>query len=306
MNHLQAMKVLVEVVRSGSFTRAAHALHLATATVSAHVANLERHVGVTLLNRTTRTVVLTDEGRAYYAVCEHVLEQIGVVEAALGRSRGNPVGLLRVDAGDGIVSRLLLPVLSEFQKKYPDISLHLLQDKHIFDLTQHGCDVTLRTLLAPPENSGLIAKPLGPTRTVMAASPEYLRRCGIPRTPQDLLNHHCIGFIDPLSNRVWEWFFERNGKRFSLELPHTLAMARGELQVDAALRGLGIINTLHIMIAPLLRDGLLVPVLESWNSRASLIHVLYPRTLRHSIKLKAFVNFLLAKYPPNLELDPPD
>lgn len=306
MNQMQAMKAFVEVVRRGSFARAAHALHLATATVSAHVANLERHVGVTLLNRTTRTVALTDEGADYYAVCERVLEQLGEAEAGLGRSRNSPAGLLRVDAGDGIVSRLLLPVLPEFQKKHPGISLHLLQNEHMFDLSQHGFDVTVRSLLAPPENTRLIARPLGPTRTVIAASPAYLAAHGTPRTPQDLLRHRCIGFIDPLSHRVWEWFFEREGKRFSLELSHPLAMARGELRVDAALRGLGIINDLQFNIAPLLRTGKLVPLLESWSYSTSLLHVLYPRTRQVSPKLKAFVNFLLAKYPADRELDPPE
>lgn len=306
MNQLQAMKAFVEVVRRGSFARAAHAMHLATATVSAHVANLERHVGVTLLNRTTRTVALTDEGAEYHAVCERVLEQLGEAEAGLGKSGSSPSGLLRVDAGDGIVSRLLLPVLPEFQKRHPGIALHLLQNEHMFDLSQHGFDVTLRSLLAPPENTRLIARPLGTTRTVFAASPAYLARHGTPRTPQDLQRHRCIGFIDPLSHRVWEWFFEKDGKRFSIELPHSLAMARGELRVDAALRGLGIINDLQFNIAPLLRDGRLVSVLEPWCYGASLLHVLYPRTRQASPKLKAFVNFLLAKYPAERELNPPD
>lgn len=302
---MKAMKVFMEVVERGSFARAAHALHLATATVSEHVANLEKHLDTSLINRTTRSLALTDDGADYFSVCKEALERIGEVEASLGRARDTPGGRLRVDVGDGIVSRLIIPVLSEFQERYPDITLHLLQNEHMFDLTQQGWDVMVRSLLSPPENTRLIARPLGHTRIVMAASPDYLARHGEPQRPKDLLRHRCIGFIDPLTNRVWEWFFERDGERFSLEVPHRLALSRGELRVDAALRGLGIINDLDWNIRELVRQGRLKPVLEGWSQEATLIHVLYPRKRQAPEKVRAFVDFMLAKYPPGRAIEPP-
>lgn len=306
MNQLQGMKMFVAVVERGGFARAAHALHLATATVSEHVANLEKHVGVSLLNRTTRTVALTDDGATYYAVCKRVLDQLGEVELALGRAKDLPAGRLRVEVGDGITRRLILPLLSEFQSRYPDITLHLVQSEHLFDLAQHGNDVIIRSLLETPKDTRLIARPLGATRVIFAAAPAYFERHGMPATPYDLLQHRCIGFIDPLSNRLWEWFFEKDGERFSLDLPCALALSRGELREEAALRGLGIINDLSCNLGGALRRGQLVSILEPWSYRASLIHVLYPRQRQASTKVKAFVDFLLEKYPPERELAPLD
>jgi DNA-binding transcriptional LysR family regulator len=306
MNQLQAMKMFVAVVERGGFARAAHALHLATATVSEHVANLERHVGVSLLNRTTRKVALTDDGATYYAVCKRVLDQLGEVELVLGRASDLPAGRLRVEVADGITRRLILPLLPEFQHRYPDITLHLVQSEHLFDLAQDGNDVIIRSLLEPPKDTRLIARPLGTTRVMFAAAPAYLKRCGTPATPYDLLQHHCIGFIDPLSNRLWEWFFDKDGERFSLDLPCALALSHGELREDAALRGLGIINDLYCHLGGALRRGQLVSILEPWSYHASLIHALYPRKRQASAKVTAFVDFLLEKYPPERELEPLD
>ena len=306
MNQLQGMKIFVEVVEQRGFARAAHTLHLATATVSEHVANLEKHVGVSLLNRTTRTLVLTNEGAEYYAVCKRVIEQLNDIEQSLKGANRGPAGRLRVGVADGITSKLLLPVLPEFQHRYPDINLHLVHNQHLFDLAQHGDDVIIRALLEPPKDARLIARRLGSTRVMFAAAPAYLKEHGTPQTPQDLVKHRCIGFIDPLSNRMWEWFFEKNGKRFTIELQHALALSQGELRADAAVRGLGIINDLYCNISRPLREGKLVSILERWSYRGSIMHILYQRKQPASAKVKAFVDFILEKYPANRDLDPPD
>lgn len=305
MPKFQRMKAFIEVVERGSFSRAAHALHLSTATVSQHIANLEKHVGVTLLNRTTRTVALTDDGAVYYAACKRALERIIEAEVILKQSKDRPAGRLRIEASDSITRRLILPLIPEFHQRYPDVSLHLVESEHNFGLAQHGNDVIIRSLLEPPKDSRLIARPLGPTRVVFAASPDYLRRFGTPDRPYDLKQHSCIGFIDPMTNRLFEWFFEERGKRFSLNLPCSLAFSRGELRQKAAAQGLGIINDLYCNLSGLLRSKKLSLVLEPWSYRQTLVHLLYPSNRLASAKVKAFVQFLLEKYPPEQELDPP-
>ncbi|MGE0383980.1 MAG: LysR substrate-binding domain-containing protein [Gammaproteobacteria bacterium] len=297
MNQLHAMRAFVEVAERGSFARAAHALHLSTGTVSSQIATLESHLGVTLLNRTTRRISLTDAGSRYFDVCRSVLSSIDQAERTLGQSGTSAAGLLRVEAPYPIASSVLLPILPEFQARFPQVALHLHQSEHMFDTAQMGFDVMFRTCLEPLADSALIARPIKATRSILAAAPGYLQRHGRPESPNDLRAHQCIGFIDPLTRRLWEWFFEADGHRFSMELDFRLAFSEGELRADAALRELGIINALERDIAPLLASGQLVEILSGWAFDAPPTFILYPRRRHKAAALEAFVEFVLEKHP---------
>lgn len=304
MNKLQCMKTFVAVVNKASFSLAAHELHIAPATVSDHIASLEKELGVALLHRSARKVALTDDGAKYYELSLQILQNIEDVEVTLGRADVGPAGRISVEAGDGIASMLLMPVMKEFQQRYPKICLHILQGAHTFDLSQQGHDVYIRAQHAQPTHSSLIARKMGSSRLVTVASPEYLRQYGEPKTPHDLLQHRCIGFIDPLSDRVWEWFFEENGERLSLQVPYQLAFSRSDLRLDPALRGLGIVNDLFYNVRHLVQENRLKLILEPWSCEAPQFYILYPKNRKHSVSAKVFVDFLLEKYPPGRELDP--
>ena len=144
MNQLQCMRVFVEVVEKSSFGHAAHALRMATASVSIQVKNLEAHLGARLLHRTTRSISLTDEGARYYRHCKQVLEEMSNVEASLSGSKSAPRGRLRVDADESYVSNLLVPVLPEFFDRYPQIHIDFVHTGHFFDINDTGADVMLR------------------------------------------------------------------------------------------------------------------------------------------------------------------
>jgi LysR family transcriptional regulator for bpeEF and oprC len=305
VNRLQAMEVFVEVVDRESFSRAAHALHMAASTVTFHIANLEAHIGSTLLNRTTRSFTLTDEGVQYYELCKRVLGDISEVEGSLKHARTTPSGRLRVDIASTFSSSLLLPVMAEFLEAFPDINIDFTDSGHQFDTEQIGADIMVRNPLVPLEDSRLVAIPIGSTPAVNVASPTYLALHGEPATPHDLLKHQCIGYIDPWSGRHWEWFFEHNGKRISIEVPQRLAYSDGRVRVEAALKGLGVINDLVCNIKKELHDGKLKVILEDWTWVPPPLHIIYPQTLRRSKKVIAFVKFLLEKYPPDRDIDPP-
>lgn len=301
MDRLQSMQVFVEVVDCGSFTKAADVTRLSQATVSSHIAHLEKRLGVRLLERTTRSVALTDEGTAYYAVCQRVLSEIDEAEAMLLQSRTAARGKLRIDATVALSSRLIVPILPEFIERYPEVSIELHHTDHLFDVEHETFDVLFR--VGELADSDLIAKPISPMRLVVAAAPRYLAKYGEPQHPRDLLKHDCIGYIDPLTKRYTDWSFERNGERISLPLGGHLACNEGESRIAAALTGVGLVLTHAYELHKSVSDGALKIVLRDWTTMASCFSIAYPKNRYLSAKVRAFIDFVIEKYPPQRMLD---
>lgn len=297
MNQLQCMRVFVEVVEKNSFGHAAHALRMATASVSVQVKNLESHLGTRLLYRTTRSITLTEEGARYYRHCKRVIEEMENMEASLSGAKSAPRGRLRVDADESYVCNLLVPVLPEFFDRYPDIHIDFVHTGHFFDINDTGADVMLRMFTSPPEDPSVIARPIGTTQLVCAASPEYLEEHGTPRTPQDLSMHRCLLFMDTLTGRRWEWVFERGGERIVCDFPDAVAFCQRLARVAAAVRGIGILRDLQCDITQQLRSGQLRQVLEDWVSPAPRSYVVYGQSRQETGKVQAFADFVLEKYP---------
>jgi len=293
INQLLCMRSFVEVVNRGNFSRAAHALHLGAASVSEHVSNLEQHLGVSLLNRTTRTLKLTDDGARYYEMSRAVLEQISQTDSWVGQRTvdSQPSGLLRVEISEGI-DAFALPAMVAFREAYPQIALQILRTNHEFDLAQSGADVMIRSHVPLLEDPTITSRGLGRTKTITLAAPAYLERRGTPAVPADLLHHDCIGYIDPLTGRLWEWFFAEAGGIFTLDIACDLSMAHGLLRRQAAVAGHGIVNDIAHQAAPLIRAGLLVPILEHWAVEQTMAHLVYPRRQRASARTSAFIAFI--------------
>jgi LysR family transcriptional regulator, regulator for bpeEF and oprC len=304
MNLFRAMRAYVEVVERGTFSRAAHALKITPAAVSTQIANLERHLDVSLLTRTTRHLHTTSEGAEYYKLCKRVLGELAEGEAALAKSKSTPRGVLRLDMYSQWAHQLIVPLLPEYFSRYPGIAIDLTDSGHLFDFNQMACDVMIRMAVTPIEDSGLVVRPMGYTRRAYAASPGYLARQGKPASPEELSKHRCIGYIDAISGRYWEWTFERGGKRMVVDTPHQFAASRSEVCIAAAMRGMGIFGCLSFDIKKQLRDGSLSLVLEDWSILAPPMYLLYPRNRQRSSLVKSFVDFILDKYPANAEIDP--
>ena len=291
-HQLQCMRSFVAVVETGSFTRAAHALQAAPASVSEHVSSLERHLGASLLHRTTRALRLTEEGRAYLDLCRSVLGQIDDAERAIGTSPGTLSGVLTVELSDG-VDAFLIDAIAAFRAAHPALQLHITGSNRQFDAAPGNADVTIRSVAPRGGEQGREpARQLGRSRTVFLAAPAYLDRHGVPSSPDDLLAHQCIGYLDPHSGRLWEWYFAAKGRSFARALPCPVAIGRGDLRRRAAAAGMGVINDVVHFAAPFIRSGALVPVLEEWTMPLPICHLAINRDRHRPARVEAFVAHL--------------
>lgn len=303
MDKLRSMEVFVTVVDQGSLSAAAAALRLSPSMVSTHLSNLENSLGVRLLNRTTRRINLTDEGALYYSHCQHVHEEIVNVESMLVGTHLQPRGRLRVDIPSIIAQYLVIPLLQEFRDRYPDIQLDFSDSEHISDTVEGQHDVVIR--LGPLGDSEMIARQLGYTPLLTVASPSYLATRGTPQTPEDLHQHDCISYMDKRTGRMLPWPFERDGERKDLQLQSGISITQGNVQIEAALSGLGVFQGLGFYLYGYLRNGDLCQVLPDWATLARPLEMLYPRGRRGSRKVHTFVDFILEHYPAGEEIKAP-
>ncbi len=203
MDRLQAMQVFVQVVDTGSFTRAAEVLRLPKASVTTLVQGLEAHLRVKLLNRTTRRVSVTADGAAYYERCVRILAEVEETESALSRTRTAPHGRLRVDVPSSFGRRLLVPSLPEFFERYPEIRLEVGCTDRPVDLLEEGVDCVVRG--GEQADSSLVARRVATYPFVTCATPAYLAQFGVPSHPRDLERHRCIRYFMPKTGRIVEW-----------------------------------------------------------------------------------------------------
>lgn len=303
MDKLRCMEVFLAVVDHGSLSSAATALGLSPSMVSTHLSNLERALGVRLLNRTTRRINLTDEGTIYYAHCRHLHDEIADVESLLAGSHVQPRGRLRVDAPSIISQYLVVPLLSTFRSRYPDIQLDFSDSEQLYDTVESQHDVILR--LGPLGDSSMIARQLGHTPLLTVASPRYLATCKMPHVPEDLLEHACISYRNTRTGRMHPWAFEQHGHRKTLDLPCSLSITQGCIQIEAALDGQGIMQGMGFYLEEHLRSGALCQVLPDWAMTAPTMELLYPQGRRASSKIHAFVDFMLEHYPTGQQIAAP-
>ena len=298
MNKLQAMEVFVQVVDTGSFTRAAEMLDLPKATVSTLVQALEGSLSAKLLHRTTRQVTLTSDGAAYYERCIRILSDVRDAEESLSRMRVNPSGRLRVDTPTGLASEILIPALPAFFERYPDITLELGSTDRPVDLVEEGVDCAVRG--GALFDTSLIARRVGVINFVTAAAPSYLARHGVPHHPDDLARHRCVNYFSAKTGRISNWDFNRGDERIEVPLPGVIALNDSNAYVQAGLAGLGIIHMTDYLLMRHVEDGRMVRVLPEWVSDPLPVHIVYPQNRHMSAKVRVFVEWvseLFANHP---------
>jgi DNA-binding transcriptional LysR family regulator len=286
--------VLAAIVEGGSFARAAEALGLTRSGVSRAVSRLEARVGVRLLDRTTRAVALTDEGRRLYSEVAPLLTGI---EDAVTVTSGSSVavrGRLRVNV-DAFFSHLLFtPHISTFLSLYPDLSLELVARDRLGDLVGEGFDIAVR-FGRPPESS-LVARKLLETRTVTVASPAYVQAHGKPSIPSDLVNHACIQVRDSLSGQpIEQWEFRQAQKVAQVGVAGRLMVAEFGTMLGACLGGVGIARVKAIGVQQLIQQGALVELLSDWHGESYPLYALYPSRHLPAAKVRAFIDFVQAR-----------
>src|SRR5262249_22825911 len=251
------MKVFVRAVERQSFSAAAKDLGLTPSAVSKILTRMEGRLGVRLLHRTTRSLVLTAEGEGYFAHCRRILSDMERAEAELLRHRAAPHGLLRMNCGLTFGQHQLLATIPDFLARYPGVQVELALTDHIVSLMDEGVDLIIR-VGAPPESS-LIGRKICDFERVICASPEYLKRHGEPRAPEDLRAHNCLYVTTASALRTWA--FDAAAGPLVIEVAGNFTANNASAVLDLALRGLGIAFLADYLAGEHIRQGRLVPLL---------------------------------------------
>lgn len=293
MNSIPDLAFFSLLARQPSLAAAAQALGITPPGVSRRLAALEQRLGVRLLNRTTRRHSLTPEGERYLEDGEAILRDIERLERSLLDSRERPQGLLRINAGFGFGRRHLGPAISDFVRRYPDIEVVLHLADRALDLTEHALDIAIR--FGPPPDARILARRIAPNRRLLCAAPAYLAARGMPQTPRDLPAHDCI-VIRENERAFNNWQLTDGNQQVTIKVRSPLAVNHGEIAVDWALAGHGIVLRSEWDIAGDLASGRLVRVLPEWAGVSADIHALYPSRHQLSAKVRAFLDFLEQRF----------
>ncbi|CDG83631.1 LysR family transcriptional regulator [Janthinobacterium agaricidamnosum] len=294
MDRLDALKVFCAVVESGGFSKAAGKLGISTSSVTNQVAALEQHFHARLLNRTTRSMSLTDEGRQCHQHALRLLGDMAELESSLQQAAGTPSGGLRVDLPSSISRNLVAPALPRFLAAYPGIKLRLTVSDRMIDMVEEGVDVMVR--IGDLADSSLVARCLLKMEYICCASPDFVARHGAPDTPDDLARLPCLNFLYPKSRQVRQWMFRHDGAHGGQPYPQTppgiIDFDHIESMITAAQAGCGIVQALSVSVLEPIRDGTLLPLLPAWRSPGPDVSVLTQARHHRAAKVKVFVDFL--------------
>lgn len=288
MDRVESMQVFVSVVELGSFTAAAQAARLSPAMVSKHINALEKRLGSTLLQRTTRSSHLTEIGRSYYQNCKEILSQIAQAEAGAEIMRGKPKGLLTISAPIWFGTMRLAPLVADYLLEYPEVNVALSLTDRFVDLIDEGVDVAIR--IGALDDSSYIAKPLSLFELVVCAAPAYLQQQGTPLKPDDLKHHQCLSFTNWKHDGGWKLLGQHlsskmaDGSRFDSNNAQALRVA--------AIKGLGLILMPKILLEQDLQQGLLQEVLQEFKPAPRPVHAVYAKERQPPPRLTAFVEYL--------------
>jgi LysR family transcriptional regulator for bpeEF and oprC len=291
MDRFNAMRVFTRIVELGGFARAADSLQMPRASVSILIKQLEAHLGVQLLLRTTRQVSLTLDGDAYYQRCVRLLADLEETEAAFSVARHNPRGTLRVDMPAGIGRLLVIPALPAFSARYPLIELEIGLNDRPVELIREGVDCVLRA--GPPLDDSLVARPLALMQQVTCASPAYLARHGTPQHLDELAGHQIVEFFSSVTGKRYGLEFLVDGEVYEMPLPKGLAVNSADAYLAASEAGYGLVQAPYYHVARALRDGLLCEVLERVEAPPLALSALYPPHRHLSTRVRVFIDWLV-------------
>ncbi|MEJ2621847.1 MAG: LysR family transcriptional regulator [Candidatus Thiodiazotropha sp.] len=289
MESLSDIAVFIQVVRSGSFTAAAEKLGMSKSVVSKYVSRLEDRLGARLLNRTTRSLSLTEGGRSFYERSRNALDEIEEAELELSRLQDEPRGELRLCSPMSFGILHVAPMLPHFQERYPELNVDIVLDDRTTDLVDEGFDVAIRIGALP--DSSLVARRLGPCNHVLCASPEYLARHGVPQSPEELANHPALTYRYQDSPMQWH-LLGGDGVHHQVAINSRLQMNNSLALREALLKGAGVTLTPTFIVGPDIRAGRLRAILSDYNTLEISIYAVYPQRKHLSPKVRAFIDFI--------------
>jgi DNA-binding transcriptional LysR family regulator len=295
-SHLSGIAAFVHSVEAGSFTAAAARMGLSKSAIAKNVARLEERIGTRLLDRTTRSLGLTTEGRSYYESCLKVLAELSSAEALLAARQHDVSGLLRVSLPVSFGPRWVMPVLLDLARQHPGLDLVVsFTDRHV-DLVEDGIDLVVR-LGEPGDMASVIGRKIGVQRSLLCASPAYLNERSRPRTPADLAGHDCIAFAR--DGRALPWLLlDEGGKLVSVRVKPRHTVSHGEALREATLSGAGLAYLSTWLAASDLRAGRLEAVLTAAGVDDMPMHILWPRARDMAPKVRVVVDELVRRFLP--------
>lgn len=291
VDRLEAMSVFVAAVEAGSLSGAGRKLHMPLPTVSRKISELESHLKARLLHRSTRKLTLTNAGKSYLIACRRILEDVQEAQRAASGEYSAPTGELIITAPIVFGRLHLLPVTTEFLKAYPDVQVRLVFGDRTLNLLEDHIDLAVRVGELPDSN--LIAMRLGLIRSVVCASPHYLKQRGTPKHPSDLGHHDCISFVGLGS--VDSWTFKDGHADLVVPVRPRLVINTAEAAVDAAVQGAGITRVLSYQVGDALKSGALTVVLKKSEPEPLPVSLMYTSQRLLPIKLRAFIDFALPR-----------
>ena len=293
MDRFTSLTVFARVVANGSFAGAARQLNMSPAAVSTHIQALEARLGTRLLNRTTRSLALTEVGQVFYERSAHILAELEETERLAGELQKAPRGLLRVNVTPSFGDLHVAAAAADFTAIHPDLSVELIATSRFVDLVEEGFDLAVRT--EPPPESSLIARRIAPVRLVVCAAPAYLEKHGTPQRPADLAAHNCLR-LSELSFRD-EWCLTgADDKEVWIPVSGTLRANTTAALRTAALHGQGLVLLPTFLVGDDLKTGRLVPLLSGYAPAEAAIRAMYPHSRHLSAKVRIFIDFLIDRF----------
>lgn len=286
---IDGMKVFVRAVEMGNISAAARTLRISAAAANHRIVQLEKRLGARLLNRTTRSLQCTQEGGTFY---NHALEVISAMERAessVAALTGRPAGSILVTAPLGFGQKLLPKLVMDYNEKFPDVQVRLRLSDHLLDILHDSIDVAIR--MSVPKDSSLIGRKIGSCPRLLCASPKYLEKHGVPRTPEDLMKHNCLLLRFPGSTQ-FRWKLIGPDGPIVLPVSGSFDANHGEVLTDWALRDAGITLKAYWEVADHLASGALVQILPDFLPEPASLVALYPHKSLVSQKVRSFVDFL--------------
>ncbi|MDR2308392.1 MAG: LysR family transcriptional regulator [Paucimonas sp.] len=293
---LGSLELFCLAADAGSFTEAASQAGVTPAAVSRSVARLEERLGVRLFVRTTRQVRLSEVGQAYYQQCRQALGQLVEAERQVAGGQLEPSGRLRLSAPTPYAHHRLLPLLPRFHQRYPRVQVDVHVSNRNVDFAEEHFDLAIRG--RAPADSRLVARRLEDAELVVVATPDYLARAGTPRTPDDLAGHECIQFEMPSSGRQPPWSFCQDGRQVELDTRGSFTCLGDFLATTTLVRhGAGLMQAYRFTVQEALAKGELVEVLGAYGGTSRPFMLVYPQTRHMPLKVRVFIDFLLAELP---------
>jgi len=288
------MRVFTAVVEAESFAGAADKLDLSRGMATRYVAQLEAHLGVRLLNRTTRRLSLTEAGSDYYQRATQVLAMIEEAETSAAQNASVPRGTLRVTSSVIFGARHLGAAISAYLKRHPQMQVDLSLNERVVDLVDEGFDLAIR--VGARVDPGLVARRITPVRAFACASPAYLKKHGTPKSPEELARHNCLVYPHPVHQGGWH--FKRKGEVRTVAVSGTLSGNNGDSLVSAAVDGLGVVFEPAFLVYDALREKKLVRLLPDWESEELWVFAAYPNRKFLAPKVRSFIDFLVERFGP--------